>query len=231
MSLLSRSQRILFTLALLTISLLVNAQVIDVYEIEEYATHNYGKSRWTKIASQLAEEIELDKNNTLVFSEVMQCGNKTKEQLYILLNYWVKSTFSDSHSVVQLNDKESGTIICQGYVRGIAEHVGGFNHYVVSIKPVIKFDIKDNKIRVTYTVKHYEIEITKGALLYDRDSYDPVTTQKWMIHRTYPFYNYDDHKQASSKAFVMTVACSDFIMDKIEDAVTTGLIGNENDDW
>lgn len=131
MNLLSQSQRILFAFALFMISMLGNAQVIDVYEIEEYATQNYGKNRWGKMASKLADKIELDKNNTLVFSEVVECENKTKEQLYILLNYWVKSTFSDSHSIVQLNDKDAGTIICQGYVRGIAEHVGGLNPYVV----------------------------------------------------------------------------------------------------
>lgn len=225
------SIRIIFLFALSWICMLGNAQVIDVYEVEEYATQNYGKKSWSKTASLLADKIELDKNNTLVFSEIIECGNKTKEQLFVLLNYWMKSTFSDSHSVVQLDDKDAGTIICQGYVRGIAEHDGGINHYLVSIKPVIKFDIKDYKIRVTYSVKHYEIERTKGLLLYDGMSYNPVVTQKWMINRTYPFYNNDNHKLTSSKAFVLTVACSDFIMDRIEEAVTVGLIDNEKDDW
>ena len=63
------------------------------------------------------------------------------------MNYWVSSSFNDANSVIQLNDKDSGTIICQGFVSGVAANVGGMNTYVVNIKPVIKIDIKDKKIR------------------------------------------------------------------------------------
>ncbi len=62
------------------------------------------------------------------------------------------------NSVIQLNDKEAGVIIGKGYVAGIAGHTGGMNAYIVSIHPIIKVDIKDKKIRVTYTVQCYDVE-------------------------------------------------------------------------
>lgn len=82
---------------------------------------------------------------------------QTKAQLYVLLNYWFTATFNDANSVIKLNDKELGTIIAQGYVANIAQHAGGSNAYNVSIKPIIKCDIKDGKVRVTYTVPFYSV--------------------------------------------------------------------------
>ncbi len=76
-----------------------------------------------------------------------------KEQLYVILNYWFTATFNDANSVIKLNDKELGTIIGRsGLVDGISEHLGGMSRYKVSITPIIKLDIKDTKIRITYNL-------------------------------------------------------------------------------
>ena len=60
-----------------------------------------------------------------------------------------------------------------------------------------------------------------------KDVYDV----KWAIDECYPFVTKDSHKLTSSKALVMSHAFSNIIIDRIEDAVKHGLIGNENDDW
>lgn len=214
---------------LMTMVMSVNAQIIQTEELENYAKEKYGE-KWVDAAANLAEDIQLDKNNSLTYVQVIDCGEKTKEQLYILLNYWVSSSFNDANSVIQLNDKDSGVIICQGYCYGIAANMGGINTYVVSIKPIIKIDIKDKKIRVTYTVQNYEIERSNGALVSDRYG-NPVTHQKWLLDKTYPFVAKDNHKKTSAKALIMTNAYSNVIMDKIEEAVKHGIAGNENDEW
>jgi hypothetical protein len=41
----------------------------------------------------------------------------------------------------------------------------------------------------------------------------------------------DQQKRTCSKALVMTHAYSNAIMEKIEEAVKNGLIGNEDDNW
>ena len=41
----------------------------------------------------------------------------------------------------------------------------------------------------------------------------------------------DNKKRTCSKALVMTHAYSNAIIDKIEEAVKNGIVGNEDDDW
>ena len=61
----------------------------------------------------------------------------------------------------------------------------------------------------------------------DRRLYD----EQWEINKRYPFVEKDSQKRTCSKALVMTHAYSNAILDKVEEAVKNGLVGNENDDW
>lgn len=220
----------MFLLGVLLLTVVsMNAQFMRSEELEKYAKEKFGQD-WGTAAANLGKELQLDKNNSLTYAQVIDCGEKTKEQLYILLNYWVSSSFNDANSVIQLNDKEAGTIICQGYVSNIAANLGGMNAYNINIKPIIKIDIKDKKIRVTYTVQYYDVERSNGILLANKYN-NPVTHEKWPLEKCYPFVPKDKHKKTSSKALVMTHAYSNVIMDKIEEAVKNGLVGNETEDW
>ena len=143
-------------MALVFCAMSINAQILRTEELEEYAKEKYGE-KWVDAAENLGGQLKLDKNNALTFVQVIEAPGKTKDQLYVLLNYWFLATFKDANSVIQLNDKDLGSIIAQGYMEGIASHAGGMNSYVVNIKPVIKCDLKDNKIRVTYTVPFYSV--------------------------------------------------------------------------
>ena len=210
-----------------------NAQLMRTEELETYAKEKYGE-KWADAAATLGEELKLDKNNSLTYQQVIDCGSTTKEQLYVLLNYWFTASFNDANSVIKLNDKESGTIIANGYVSDIAGHMGGMNAYDVSIKPIIKVDIKDGKVRVTYTVQCYEVEKAAGGgvmgVLGGTRAVQ-VSDEKWPLEKCYPFAEKDKHKKTSSKALVMAPAYSNVIMDKIEEAVKNGLVGNEDSDW
>lgn len=222
-------KQIFMTLALACATFIsANAQILRAEELENYAKEKYGE-KWVDAATNLASELTLDKNKSLTYVQVIECPGKTKEQLYVLLNYWVSATFKDANSVIQLNDKESGTIICQGYMSNIATHASLFKVFEVSIKPVIKIDIKEEKIRVTYTVQNYDLAITISS----GSSKIPPThvSEKWTLEECFPFVQKDSHKKTSCKALIMTHAYSNVVMDKIEEAVKNGLIGNEDDDW
>lgn len=70
------------------------------------------------------------------------------------------------------------------------------NAYNVSVHPIIKVDIKDKKIRVTYTVQCFEVEKAVGggvmsALSNTRPS---ISTEKWPLETCYPFIEKDEHK-------------------------------------
>ena len=202
----------------------------------------------------LASQIVLDKNESLTYQQVIEAPGKTKQQLYVALNYWVTATFKDKQAIT-LNDKEAGCIIISSTIDGIADHTGTLNRYVVSITPVIKIDIKEGRVRVTYTVQNYDILKAEdagwlGGVLdnsdnrqnhqnfygdgkrlkndyTDRRLYD----QQWEIARHYPFVEKDNKKRTCAKALVMTHAYSNAVLDKVDEAIRNGIVGNEDDDW
>lgn len=225
-------KKTIFLMIVVLLSLSVSAQVMRSEDLEKYAKEKYGE-KWVDAAKNLSSSLSLDKNLSLSYVQVVDCPNKTKEQLYIALNHWASASFNDANSVIQLNDKESGCIIAQAYIDGIATHMGGMNRYNINIRPIIKIDIKDNKIRVTYTVQYYDVVKMWGGGIMGAMSNARAKKEleKWPLNKCYPFIEKDKHKKTSSKALIMTHAFSNVIIDKIEEAVKNGIVGNEGDDW
>ena len=224
----------LFSIVLLAtfVCTTMNAQILRADELEKYAKEKYGE-KWVDAATNLSSQLSLDKNNAITYTQVIPAEGKTKEQLYVLLNYWFTATFNDANSVIKLNDKDLGTIIAQGYVENIAQHVGGGNSYKVNLTPVIKCDIKDNKVRINYTVPYYSVVVAVGGgRVAALAGAPPVRSdQNWTLDTCFPFAKKDSHKKTSSKALVMAHAYSNVVMDKIEECIKNGLTGNENEDW
>ncbi len=229
------------------------AQIMKAADLEKYAKQRYG-DKWLDAAANLASTLSLDKNESLTYQQVIEAPGKTKSQLYVALNYWVTATFKDKQAIT-LNDKEAGCIIISSTIDGIADHTGTVNRYVVSITPIIKIDIKDGRVRITYTVQNYDILKAEdagwlGGLLDNSDNRqnnqnihsdgkrmkDDKTDRRlydeqWEIARHYPFVEKDAQKRTCSKALVMTHAYSNAIMDKVEEALKNGIVGNEDEDW
>ena len=221
-------------------SLSVNAQLMRAEELESYAEKQYGK-KWIDVAANLKQEstIILDKNNSLTYIQVVEAPGRSTEQLYKTLNYWFTATFNDKNSTIKLNDKEGGCIIAQGSVEGIATHSGGNNKYDVSIRPIIRVDIKDGKCRVTYSIQSYTVIKTKGGGLIGQfnkalgaGNAEQEQIETWPLDQTYPFAEKDAFgaKKTSSKAIVMTYCYSQVVLDKIESAIKDGMT-NEDSDW
>ena len=224
----------------------LQAQVMKAADLEKYAKEKYGE-KWLDAAANLAKELTLDKNQSLTYQQVIEVPGKNKQQLYVALNYWATATFKDKQAIT-LNDKEAGCIIVSSIIKNIVEHTGTINKYSVNITPVIRLDIKDGKIRVTYTVQNYDVlaDISGGWLSptdngnktagdskrkEDDKTNANLYDEQWEIAKHYPFVEKDPQKRTCAKALVMTHAYSNAIMDKVEEAVKNGLVGNEDDDW
>ena len=222
------------------------AQVMKSADLEKYAKEKYG-DKWLDAAKNLSQVLSLDKNESLTYQQVIEAPGKTKQQLYVALNYWATATFKDKQAIT-LNDKEAGCIIISSTIRNIAEHTGTFNKYSVNITHVIRLDIKDGKVRVTYTVQSYDVlaDISGGWLSPTDDSQktygdskrknDDKTNanlydEQWEIAKHYPFVEKDAQKRTCAKAIVMTHAYSNAVLDKVEEAVKNGIVGNEDEDW
>ena len=224
----------------------VSAQVMKAADLEKYAKNRYG-SKWLDAAANIASGLTLDKNQSLTYQQVIEAPGKSREQLYVALNYWVTSTFKDKQAIT-LNDKDAGCIIVSSTIANIAEHMGTLNKYSISITPVIRLDIKEGRVRVTYTVQNYDVlaDISGGWLSPtsdDKKTYGDskrkaedktnanLYDEQWEIAQHYPFVPKDNKKRTCAKALVMTHAYSNAIMDKVEEAVKNGIVGNEDDDW
>ena len=226
----------------------VKAQVMKAADLEKYAKQKYG-DKWVDAAANLAGGLKLDKNQSLTYQQVIEAPGKTKQQLYVALNYWVTATFKDKQAIT-LNDKEEGCIIVSSTIQNIAEHIGTVNKYSVSITPVIRLDIKEGKVRVTYTVQNYDIlaDVSGGWLSVMGNDKDRTSLgdskrkaedktnanlydEQWEIAKHYPFVEKDSKKRTCSKALVMTHAYSNAIIDKVEEGLKNGIVGNEDDDW
>ena len=231
----------------------MQAQIMKTEDLEKYAKNKYGE-KWLDAAANLAKSLTLDKNQSLTYQQVIEAPGKTKQQLYVALNYWATATFKDKQAIT-LNDKEAGCIIISSTLEAIADHTGTLNRYVVNITPVIKIDIKEGKVRVTYTVQNYDIlKVEDGGWLggltetdkdqnRNKDSYADgkrlnkdktdrhLFDEQWEIVKHYPFVEKDAQKRTCSKALVMTHAYSNAIMDKVEEAIKNGIVGNEDEDW
>ena len=223
------------------------AQVMKSADLEKYAKQKYG-DKWLDAAKNLAGTLTLDKNESLTYQQVVEAPGKTKQQLYVALNYWSTATFKDNNAIT-LNDKEAGCIIISSTIKNIAEHMGTISKYSVSITPIIRLDIKEGKIRVTYTVQNYDVldDISGGwfgvaaddknksyadAKRKADDKTNPnLWDEQWEIARHYPFVEKDSKKRTCAKALVMTHAYSNAIMDKVEEAVKNGIVGNDDDEW
>ena len=237
---------------IMTVALLMGAvvtaqaQVMKSADLEKYAKQRYG-DKWLDAAANLAKDLTLDKNESLTYQQVIEAPGKTKQQLYVAMNYWATATFKDNQAIT-LNDKEAGCIIISSTIKNIAQHMGTLNRYSVSITPVIRIDIKEGRIRVTYTVQTYDVlaDISGGWLSPTDDAKktygdskrkaDDKTNanlydEQWEIAHHYPFVEKDAQKRTCAKALVMTHAYSNAVIDKIEEAVKNGLVGNDDDDW
>ncbi len=234
--------------AILTIcgALSAQAQVMKNADLEKYAKERYGE-KWLDAAANLASGLTLDKNESLTYQQVITAEGKTRDQLYVALNYWATATFKDKQAIT-LNDKEAGCIIISSTLQSIVEHMGTLNKYSVSITPVIRLDIKDGRVRVTYTVQSYDIlaDVSGGWLSptdkknrtygdskrkADDKTNEYLYDEQWEIARHYPFVASDPQKRTCAKALVMTHAYSNAIIDKVEEAIRNGIVGNEEDDW
>ncbi len=234
--------------AALMVSMHVEAQVMKSADLEKYAKERYGE-KWIEAAANLAKDVTFDKNQSLTFQQVIESPGKTKQQLYLTMNYWATATFAEKDAIT-LNDKESGCIIISSTLQNIAKHIGTICSYSVSITPVIRIDIKDERVRVTYTVQNYDVmaDISGGwtTMFLDdnpntfgdskrkaKDMTNPdLYDRKWELAKHYPFKaGKDFQKRTCAKAFVKTYAYSNAVLDKVEEAIKNGVVGNEDEDW
>ena len=183
----------------------------------------------------MEKKFNIDSNGALTYRKIVQMPGKSKNELYMMLNDWLSTTFCTSDRyTIRLRDTARGKIVAQGYVQNIAKYDGVVNQYHVSISPIVTCDIKDGRVRVTYSVPFLDVVRLEGGRRGDKDNppiLPEVHNEQWQIEYCYPLYKKDEHKRASSKALVMTYAHSQMVTDRVCNYLSNALAEDNDDDW
>ena len=212
-------RRLLSTIAVSLFCICSFSQSVGVKDIEKNADKSYGKNI-ESAALALANEFPLNDDGEFEITRIIEAQGKSKDEIYVALNYWFTSNFKNANGAIKLNDKELGTIIANAYVNDAVVHTGGMNKYWVNIEYVIKCDIKDGRARVRFTAPGYSVEVRDALGIYSREN--------WPISKCYPYDQGDKKKKTSSKALVMVCSLSMLLEDDIEKTLEKV---TSDDDW
>ena len=133
-----------------------------------------------------------DKTMTGIFD----VKDKSQSELFSLINKWISINYNSSKDVIQLNDKESGTIIIKGVnetkYKNATKELYPNNKYVIdyfSIKlnHLLEINIKEEKYRVIYSIT----DIVSESSFADAYNYLalPIITFKEIKQPDIDYYN------------------------------------------
>lgn len=184
---------------------------------------------YEKTALALADFYPLDKHNAVSHSIVYNVPGKTKDQIYVEVNNWFIHSFNSGKSVIQLNDKDAGSIIGKGYVDALGSNLGFFNKSDAAAWVIIRVDIKEEKMRVIATIQSYEVTKTAGII----GALSGATPQapklvEYIPNECFPYTKKE--KGTGSKALTLAHCWIATLFDNLNDAVNNGITGLEDED-
>lgn len=182
------------------------------YDIDKYDGKPDHKQQFVEAANALKSKFELDKNDQLSYSTVIECPNLNKDKIYDNINGWFTKAFADKNSSIKTNEKESGTLVANTTLKSIVT----FPHQIVSVNMIVKINIKDGKLRVVQTIKDYVINAS--------------TT--WVPKKCSPLYDEPDalRKKLGSSAYVASCVFAEIVEKQLNEAAKPKAQVNDNDD-
>lgn len=228
-------KKVLLLLAIVFSVTIANAQIITeqdfaAIDMSQFDTNGDGKIKDDEAALAIKDLYGLDKNNSITRVTVIDSIPKSKGQIYVAVNDWFVRSFNDGKSVIQLNDKELGTIIGKGHISNMGNTLSFASSADISADVIIRVDMKDGRMRITTSIQKYEMEKgtgVLGALAGGPAAYQKVH-QEFIPSECFPFTK--KQKKEGAKAFVKSHIYSLIVTNKLRDAVLNGLTGGE-EDW
>jgi len=181
---------------------IITEQDFAAIDMSQFDTNGDGKIKDDEAALAIKDFYGLDKNNSITRVTVIDSIPKTKNQIYVAVNDWFVRSFNDGKSVIQLNDKELGTIIGKGHISNMGNTMSFASSADISADVIIRVDMKDGRMRITTSIQKYEMEKgtgVLGALAGGPAAYQKVH-QEFIPSECFPFTK--KQKKEGSKAFV-----------------------------
>jgi len=111
----------------------------------------------------------LSKGDT-TYSEIIEVPDMTKGELFISTNAWAVRTFVNADAVIEFSDKEDGVIVGKFVGSTIVSGV-----YFGVPKSVVRIDIKDSRLRITFSDPLFAIEGSIMGGRYHSSKYRALT--------------------------------------------------------
>lgn len=213
------------------------SQIITSEDVDNAIATIYGiqpttGKEYMELADKLMAEYPLDQNKQISFTTIIESPNKTKDELFSMLNNWFVASFNSGKSVIQMADKEQGIIIAKGYLSGVGSRIGFSKSVTVGEYIIIRLDIKDAKIRLISSIQEYYMDtsIGVGQVLFGGTALADIN---FPVYQGYPFdkKSYKNYKREAAIGYVGGIVYSKVLVDKIEKAINFGITGTEDNDW
>ena len=228
----------LFLLVLtLIFAIEANSQIITSQDVDNAISEIYGiqpktGKEYMELADQLMTEFPLDQNQQISFTTVIDAPNKTKDELFTMLNNWFVASFNSGKSVIQMTDKEQGVIIAKGYLSGVGSRIGFSKSVSVGEYIIIRLDIKDAKIRLISSIQEYYMDTSVGVgqVLFGGAALSDI---EFPVYKGYQFdtKSYKNYRREAAIGYVGGIVYSKVLVDKIDKAINLGITGTEDNDW
>ena len=182
---------------------------------------SFGQSAKEMLA-EINGKWELDNNRNVTFVRVIEVPGVSKEDLYVRALSYFTYTYVSGDDVVQVEDKEAGTIIGKGVYPKV--HIGvNLVATTVNTWHILRVDVKDGRVRAIVTLTSYENIITGG--------YGGPSVAKFAVSERYPIVKKDPQKTIMSKAFYKSYKAAMASLDGIERSLKEGNTGNDVGSW
>lgn len=167
---------------------------------------------------------KLDDNGNVTYSRIVDVPElKTDEIFNRALNYFTYNYVSGK-SVIQMQDKESGTIVGKGLYNNV--HVGiSLIATYVDTWHILRVDVKEGKARIILTLTEYEKKIVGGNT--------PPSYATMKVEQEYPINPKGGQKTVMTKAFYKSHKRAMASLDAIEKAIKEGNTSKaiEGENW
>jgi len=178
-----------------------------------------------KETTRLLESIEgkwkQDEKKYITYQEIVEIPNISKDILFSRAENYFAYTYKDANSVIQVNNKESGTLIGKGIFPDVYSK-GGLILTIVSVKHILKIECKENKVRVTLSLTDYDIKIV---------STQGTEHSSNAIYKYYPIDKKGMAKNNYGQAFYYSHKTAIQTIDEIVKSLKGDSLENNNDDW
>jgi len=135
--------------------------------------------------------------NSRSVEKVVPIQGKTKQQIFTKSIEWFMRSFVDGKSVIQLQDSVNGKIIGKGFNASLYRCCG---MYSIQCSYTMIIDIKDNKIRVTFTDP-----IIKGDWRNSDSEFDITFPEGCMLKNNFSeFESYANDRTESLVSYIQT---------------------------